>query len=221
LGKELTAAEPSVTDYVSVLGSSYEGLGKIERDAGQPEAALKWYGEAIQDLAGLLAQNAQDLTVRNYQRGAYQGRAAALGQLGRHAEALADLDKVIELSDQKQRPRVRLSRTVVLARAGNYDQAVTEADELAKANSPAASSLYELACVYSLASAAAGKDTKLTVAKRTERAKQYGAHAVELLTAAHGAGYFKEPKNLDAMKKDTDLDPLRDRADFKKLFAEL
>ena len=37
------------------------------------------------------------------------------------------------------------------------------------------------------------------------------------LRKAVAAGY----KNVDHMKKDTDLDPLRSREDFKKLLAEL
>jgi hypothetical protein len=40
---------------------------------------------------------------------------------------------------------------------------------------------------------------------------------MELLQKAVKAGY----KEVAHMKKDTDLDPLRARADFKKLLAEL
>ena len=40
---------------------------------------------------------------------------------------------------------------------------------------------------------------------------------MELLTLARAAGY----KDAAQMKKDTDLDPLRAREDFKKLLAEL
>jgi hypothetical protein len=46
---------------------------------------------------------------------------------------------------------------------------------------------------------------------------RYAARAVELLRQAVARGY----KNLAHMKKDRDLDILRDREDFKKLAADL
>ena len=48
-------------------------------------------------------------------------------------------------------------------------------------------------------------------------AKDDADRAMELLAKAVQAGY----KDVAHMKKDTDLDPLRDRDDFKKLIAEL
>ncbi len=41
--------------------------------------------------------------------------------------------------------------------------------------------------------------------------------AIDWLKQAVAAGY----KDVEHMKKDTDLDPLREREDFKKLIAEL
>jgi hypothetical protein len=50
-----------------------------------------------------------------------------------------------------------------------------------------------------------------------DKKREYCDRALALLHRAVQAGY------LDAahMKQDTDLDPLRDRGDFKKLLAEL
>ena len=71
------------------------------------------------------------------------------------------------------------------------------------------STVYDLASICALASAAVKDDAKLQ--------DQYAARAVELLRQAFAKGY----KEAAHMKKDKDLDALRDREDFKRLVAEL
>jgi hypothetical protein len=60
-------------------------------------------------------------------------------------------------------------------------------------------------------------DAKLPEASRKELAKSYSDQAMEMLRQAVGKGYKDAPN----MKKDSDLDPLRSRDDFKKWFDEL
>ena len=65
---------------------------------------------------------------------------------------------------------------------------------------------YDFACVYAVASG-----------KIADKKKEYADRAMELLRKAVKAGFV----NAAHMKKDTDLDPLREREDFKKLLEEL
>ena len=65
---------------------------------------------------------------------------------------------------------------------------------------------YNFACVFAIAS---GK----SVYKRHE----YADRAMQLMHQAVKAGFT----NVADMKKDTDLDPIRTRDDFKKLIHEL
>jgi hypothetical protein len=48
-----------------------------------------------------------------------------------------------------------------------------------------------------------------------------GMQQAELLTLAKGQGFFKDSRNVDHMQKDTDLDPLRAREDFRQLIGKL
>jgi hypothetical protein len=65
---------------------------------------------------------------------------------------------------------------------------------------------YDFACVYAVASGkVAGKQ------------QEYADRAMELLRQAVKAGW----KDAAHMRRDTDLDPLRARADFQELIAEL
>src|SRR5581483_5547030 len=61
------------------------------------------------------------------------------------------------------------------------------------------------------------KHDKLGPGEREEAARFYGDAALKVLREAVRRGYNDVPH----MKKDTDLDPLRQRPDFQKLLAEL
>jgi hypothetical protein len=66
--------------------------------------------------------------------------------------------------------------------------------------------LYNVACIYSLASG-----------KAAPKKHEYADRAMELLHKAVQAGFRK----VDVAKTDPDLNPLRGRADFKQWYAKL
>src|SRR5262249_51369866 len=108
---------------------------------------------------------------------------------------------------------IKLGRHAEAARAG--DRALT----LLKEASAADDTRYNLACVYSLSSGVALKDTGLAPGQRQHKANQYAARAVELLAQSQATGSFRNPGNRQLLEKDTDLDPLRSRHDFKNLLV--
>jgi hypothetical protein len=60
-------------------------------------------------------------------------------------------------------------------------------------------------------------DPQADAGRRKQHAQFYGDQALALLRTAVARGY----QDAAHMKKDTDLDPLRGRDDFRKLLAEL
>ena len=136
-------------------------------------------------------------------------RIRTLEPLGRHLEAVKDWDLAIACADAGQSLELRSGRALSLARAGQASRAVAAADELTQSKGVPSGTLYDLACVCSVASAAVDGDANLK--------RQYGARAVELIRRAFSSGF----KDVDHMKKDPDLDPLRAREDFKTVLAEL
>src|SRR5262249_22836964 len=129
--------------------------------------------------------------------------------LARHAEALKDWDRAIELDSGADRGYYRLRRALTLARLKEHAQATAEANSLAEVKGVTSGDLYNLAFVFSLSAATAHDDT--------DKVEQYAARAVALLSRAVAEGY----KNVEHMKKDSDLDALRQRDDFKKLVRGL
>lgn len=83
---------------------------------------------------------------------------------------------------------------------------VAEVAELTRWQSWSAIEWYDFACVYALAGE-----------KLPDRKREYADRAMELLGRAVSDGVT----NVEHMTKDTDLDPLRAREDFKKLLASI
>lgn len=79
-------------------------------------------------------------------------------------------------------------------------------EELTKASQLSADEWDDSACVYAVASG-----------KVADKKQEYAERAMDLLQNAVKTGW----RNAAHMAKDTDLDVLRDRADFQKLMAAL
>src|SRR5207245_6415414 len=128
-------------------------------------------------LQAVLQRSPADVTARTYLRNTHWGRARVLGQLGKHTEAIADWDKAIELSPAAEQTRCRLARSLALVQGGQAAKAIADAEAVLKAGVNKARDYYDLACVYSLGSAA-------EKAKDGPLAEQHAARAVELLKQA-------------------------------------
>src|SRR5262249_2952185 len=118
----------------------------------------------------------------------------------------------------KQAYRENLSvLSETLLQLGDYFAAVPAAHKLAELALEPITDTYNASCTLSRCVALALKDSSLSESRRKELAQNYASQAMALLRQAVAKGY----KDVAHMKKDTDLDPIRGREDFKKLVAEL
>src|SRR5262249_16945787 len=97
------------------------------------------------------------------------------------------------------------------------DDAVRTAERRRDLGWDAPADAYDAARFLSLCVPIAARHDKLDATQRKEAAQFYGDAAMKLLRDAVRKGY----KDVAHMKKDTDLDPLRQRDDFQKLVVEL
>ena len=104
---------------------------------------------------------------------------------------------------------------------GEYRRATSEVDDLSRGKKIPGFAYYDFACIYALAAAAAQKDAKLLPAEREQWGEHHAVRAVELLVQAQAAGFFKDPRQIEHLKQDSDLDSLRTCADYQKLLSEL
>jgi serine/threonine-protein kinase len=208
--EKLTADFPSVPQYRRNLAGSYVNLGILLRDQRQAEASLGMFTKAIALLEPLVRQNTRLVRERLFLHNAHLCRAQALAQLGRHADALKDWDRVLELDvEAKHTTTHRFWRALSLAHAGQHAAAVDEVNLLAEAQDVNDGKLYNLAQVCALAAT--------TVKENPTLQDRYAARAVTLLRQAVAKGY----KDSEKLKKDEDLKALRQREDFQKLLQEL
>jgi hypothetical protein len=117
---------------------------------------------------------------------------------------------VARIPQAKDRPQVPIAMCSSASLA-------SEVVKLEKVPHLPAGQLYDLACACSKSSVAALKDSKLSPAKRNNLSEQYAVRAMSFLSRALADGY-SDAANL---QNDSDLAPLRDRADFKKLLQQL
>jgi serine/threonine protein kinase/tetratricopeptide (TPR) repeat protein len=201
---------PDVADYQVRLGGSYCNFGQFMRASGKPAAdSLAWFQNAIDALRPTHEKDPSNAMAKQFLRNSYWNRALAHDELGRFAEALRDWDRAVELSPMSEQPALRAARALSKVRAGQVAEAVAEvADltEVSKSASSNAGALYDLACMYAVASG-----------KVANKKPEYLDQSMALLQSAVKAGF----NNAAHIKQDKDLGALRDRVDFKKLLAEL
>jgi serine/threonine protein kinase/Tfp pilus assembly protein PilF len=206
LRKRLTTDFPAVPQYEVDLGAIYGNLGHLLRAGDRPSESLPWYEHAIRTLTTVYHRHPQLLDDRRLLRNSHLGRAMVYQGLGKYALALKDWDRVIELSPQAEQPGHRGARAWVRMHAGQVTEAVSEAAALTKSSHWSPAQWYDLARIYGLASV-----------RSADKKQEYADRAMDLLHRAVKAGF----QDAALMAKDTELDPLRARDDFKKLLAEL
>jgi tetratricopeptide (TPR) repeat protein/aminoglycoside phosphotransferase (APT) family kinase protein len=226
----LADAHPDVPNFRAALASSHFNIGVVLEHTGQPAEALAAHAKArgirqqLADAHPAVTRYQQDLASSHYNIG------VVLEKQGQLAEALAAYAKARD---------IRQKLADVHPTAPEYQRDV--ADSLyrfglvqRRSGRPAAASAsfrkaigileglstltsqdhYNLACDYALLTGiAAEPGAKMTAAEGQAAADR----ALATLRRAIAAGY----RNLDWMRRDTDLDPLRKRPDFQKMLADL
>src|SRR5262249_42980740 len=170
------------------LAGKQVDFGHLLRRQKRFDKALPWYDRALAILEPLHKQGPDDKTTRRFLRNAHWGRAGALADLKRHADALPHWDQAVELSPSAERPLAQWGRALSRVRAGNAAEAVADAAALTKDPATPGVLLYNGACVYSLAAAAAKSDAK--------QREAYAGQALALLRRAQAAGFFKDRRKV-------------------------
>jgi serine/threonine protein kinase/tetratricopeptide (TPR) repeat protein len=202
LWRQLAAEFPAIANHTIELGAVLCNLGALLRENGKPQDALPLFDEAIATLLPHARQERSLPTAQQHLRNSYRGRAEALDLLRRHGRAVKDWEKALELSSGSSRTFYQWRLLLSRASAGEFDQAMKDADEVARNGSR--EMVYACARVYALIHA----DT---------RDDKPAARAVELLRRAAARGF----RDAAALKHDAAFDSLRKRDDFRRLVTEL
>jgi hypothetical protein len=208
---------------------SHNNRGNLLRDTGRMMEAEPDYTEALRIQKRLAADFPNQPDLRNGLAGTCVNLALLHGQQGdwTAAKRLLLEGRPHHLAALKANPRHPTYRqfyrnylvALTAAHAGLLEQgdAVRTAESLRELGWGAPTAAYDAACGLSLCVPIVAKHGKLNDKQRKEAAQFYGDAAMRLLREAVSKGYKDAPN----MRKDTDLNPLRQREDFQKLMAEL
>jgi tetratricopeptide (TPR) repeat protein len=187
------------------LKKDYEGA-RADRAAGfqiVPADELSWVARAEnrlrfeQNPKAALADVDQALQINPWSSVALQLKSALLADLNRPDEAIAVLNRAVELHPDDV--AVRAGRGVLRARAGKRDEALRDAqDALRRGTRPP--NLYQVGCIYALTAGTNPDDRR---------------ESIRLLWGALKTGWA-----LDLVDRDTDLDALRTGQDFKDMVKD-
>jgi serine/threonine-protein kinase len=228
--RQLVAGHPDVPEYQDRMADAMQSLGVVySNNLRQAEEATRMEKEAV-DVCQRLVRDHPDVPL-------YRFRLAllwtSLGTGYHNRRRLQEAKTCLESSNAiysqliQQYPanekykgysfECKVFLALVTVAMGDYSSAVEQTERVLREKPRSEICWYNAACVYSLAVPPVRKDEKLPAARRMELAQQYGARAVELLheAVAHGLAL------VGALREDADLEPVRDRDDFKKLLEEL
>jgi tetratricopeptide (TPR) repeat protein len=229
LYQKLVADFPTVPEYRRGLALGHNTLGVLLQGLSrfaEAEAALR---QALTLLQKLVADHPAVSNYANDLAGVLVNLANLKLTTGNPAEARPFLEQALPHHQAALRgnPRhpgyrnyYRNNRWLlcqVLLQLADHAAAAATAEELARFGYDPIGDCYNAACYLANCVALAEKDGKLSPAQRTELAGRYAERAVALLRRSMQAGW----KDAAHLKKDPDLDPLRQRQDFQDLLVEL
>ncbi len=208
---------PKVPEYQRNLGGTIANLAGLQRKHGNLAESLNLYNKAVALLTAEAVVSSRDSTSKELIRNGFFGRAIVHREMNQFAEAAADWNQCVTLSPPELVPAFRLERADAWMRSGRTAEAVAEVEDLVRqgmTNTPSSprwstDDWYHFVCLYSLASE-----------KIDSAAVKYGDQAMYLLRYVIKSGY-NTASAVQHMSRDTDLDPLRNREDFKNLMEPL
>ncbi len=182
-------------DYRHSMAAQYHGLGTLYMDRGQPDGALAPLKKAIAIGEKLVQRtlianpdvvNHVVLLAESYRRMARfeNGRGRPQAVLAWTDKGIQTPQRVIAVEPRRSQARwalndLRIGRGVALAQMGDHAGAAKVAGEMAREEGLSPVDVYNVACVHSRCSEAAGKDARLAPAVRIELREQHATRAVE------------------------------------------
>jgi tetratricopeptide (TPR) repeat protein len=201
------------------LGSTYTRTALADKAEESQQHALKIFQRLARE-HDQVPEYVYDLGRCEYELGVTARNGGRLGDaLARYDKAIEMMTNALDRGYAAARPSLmgaRTDRATTLARQGSHARAADEAEALAREDVDS-THVYNIACIYSTSSAAAGWDLKLSPVERARLKERYADRAMTFLRKAVAQGY----RHPDLFKKDLDLEALRARDDFQTLISAL
>ncbi len=195
---------------LSLMAVFYNNLGYANLQLNRLDAAASAYSAAID--CHLRLKNTGRKFDESLLLAAYATQGGIALSTGKHEEAVEALDHALTLSDA---PDIKIARADALVKLGRQDQAFAGVSELPEGTDGAL--LFEAAKVVCRAARRVEDDPALEENQRTLIREKYRERALQLLGYAKQNGFFDKSENSALLRKDGDIDVIRNHVDFAKL----
>jgi serine/threonine-protein kinase len=233
--EQLAADHPLDIEIAADLAGSYRMMTDALLLRGDVQSALEWAGRAIPLLRTLARRDPGNLsTSRTALWRTLAERAESFIRLGRHTEALADLEEILELTrPDKHSGLFRAFHVLTKARLGDLSALDLLRDQAREAVRVGAGpeafnhsflycmTYYDAACIHAALAKLALANQGKQQAERQRLAQPDIERSLMLLDQARSGGEFKEMIHLDEVRKERLLDPLRSHPRFQLLMMDL
>jgi tetratricopeptide (TPR) repeat protein len=229
LWEKLVAEPGAAPAHRQKLASGYVGLAEVLREQKKEAEAEKVFRQAlphqtrltsdfpnVADYRNDLVNTLVNLALLHQQRHEMADSVPLLEQARTHLRAALAVSPKNRVSRRFYRDNLRILAKSYLS-LNDHRQLATTADDLAQFSHEPVNDTYDSACMLSRCVTMAEKDAGLIDARRKEMARSYAEQALARLRQAVDRGF----KDADRMKHDAHLEPLRGRAEFEKLVAEV
>ena len=208
--------DPDREAVIAVAQVSVNWVGLLWEQKHNDQAVAR-ANTAIERLESYVRNEPNDQVARELFLKLHGNRGQALSALGRYRESANDWTKVVELSSEPVPAYHRITLALHLLKSGELDRAIAEARLAEKGSALSGEDLYNLACVYTRAVAAVQADEHPGVDDRSRLCESYVSEALGVLRKAAQAGYFRDPDVREQARRDSDLDILRGRPEFRRI----
>src|SRR5262249_30327628 len=191
--EDLVTKNPDVTTNQHELARTYHSLGNLQRHLGRPGPAQGFYEHAREIQETVVAAQPDVIIYRKELSdtccnigGLQKDAGNSIGALKSCEQGLAVIEPFIQKHPGDQSLRgslidLRLGRGSALACLGKHAEAAAEASLVYAEKSLTGINLYNLACTWAQAAAAADQDAMLPRPERDQLQEQYAGRAVAAL----------------------------------------
>jgi tetratricopeptide (TPR) repeat protein/predicted Ser/Thr protein kinase len=210
--------------YWMFWGSWCDFLDDLQ-ESGQLEAALEQTNKVIRRWEGKTSRDQPGYPEQHVVPSCYGQRARTLLLMKRFAAARQDVERAIRMSNGEEQAgfqRLRdLTDAAALLEQGSLARAAAAVQTVAARTPKDGQLLYFCAVLFARCAAAAAQDSSAATPERISEIESYAVRALVLLRQAKAAGYFRLQRQRARLGNDLAFEPLRGRADFRRLLAEL
>jgi serine/threonine protein kinase/tetratricopeptide (TPR) repeat protein len=188
LSEALVKTQPEVADNTHILAFICLLLGIVANDQDRPQEALQWCDQALRHVEAARRKNLPEAKAQEILVHAQGVRGVALARLGRPGEAVEAVRLALKQAKGQPIPELDTYQALVWAYAGDHAKATATAKAVSGQKELSARTWYDLGHVCALATAAVGRDLRLSVGDRRRLAESYAEQSLSFWEKARAGG---------------------------------